>query len=62
MITQHFGVQASADVLRQTVARQGNYAFNYLWDNPNINLDWQARAKRTLRTLTGRDLESIAIR
>jgi hypothetical protein len=61
VVEQHFGVQTSADVLRQTVARPGGYVFNYLWDNPNMKVDWHARARRTLKTLTGRDLESITI-
>jgi hypothetical protein len=61
VIEQHFSVQMSADVMRQTIARHGDYAFNYMWDNPNIGIDLRARARRSFTNLTGRHLESINI-
>ncbi len=61
VVGQHFGVQTAADILRQTVSGHGQYSFNYLWNNPHINVDWKAISHRYFKSLTGKDLESIII-
>lgn len=60
-IERYFAVQLAADVLRQTVARKGDYKFNYHWDNPAADVDWWALATRVFESLAGRKLESIKL-